>query len=93
MESETVSNHTDNPSSGQPKTPPSPILPPVSDLGAALDAPLTTGMAMIAAERFRQIAVEGWQSEHDDGHDEGELAKAALCYERARCERSQETFD
>jgi len=35
-----VSNHIDDPSSGQPKTPPSPILPPVSDVAAALAAPL-----------------------------------------------------
>src|SRR5207302_1652935 len=34
----------------------------------------------IAAERKRQIEVEGWDSQHDDNHDNGELAKAAACY-------------
>jgi hypothetical protein len=34
----------------------------------------------IAAERQRQIEVEGWTPEHDDEHDDGQLAKAASCY-------------
>jgi len=34
----------------------------------------------IAAERARQLAEEGWTLEHDDGHDNGELADAAACY-------------
>lgn len=34
----------------------------------------------IAAERRRQIEVEGWTSLHDDGHANGELASAAACY-------------
>lgn len=34
----------------------------------------------IAAERRRQIAVEGWTPEHDDGHADGEIAEAAACY-------------
>lgn len=34
----------------------------------------------IAAERRRQIEVEGWSPEHDDRHDSGELAEAAACY-------------
>lgn len=34
----------------------------------------------IAAERKRQIEVEGWTLEHDDMHEDGELAKAAACY-------------
>jgi hypothetical protein len=34
----------------------------------------------IAAERRRQIEVEGWTSEHDDRHERGELAKAAAAY-------------
>lgn len=38
------------------------------------------GAALIAAERERQIAEEGWTPEHDDGHDESELAIAAACY-------------
>lgn len=34
----------------------------------------------IAAERERQKQEEGWTLEHDDEHDEGELAAAAGCY-------------
>jgi hypothetical protein len=34
----------------------------------------------IAAERRRQIEVEGWTPEHDDKHADGGLAKAAGCY-------------
>ena len=38
------------------------------------------GVGLIAAERHRQISVEGWTAEHDDGHRRGELAQAALAY-------------
>jgi hypothetical protein len=34
----------------------------------------------IAAERRRQIEVEGFSAAHDDRHAEGELAEAAACY-------------
>lgn len=34
----------------------------------------------IAAERLRQINMEGWTLEHDDTHDRGELADAAAAY-------------
>lgn len=34
----------------------------------------------ILAERQRQQAVEGWTPEHDDEHNRGELAMAAVCY-------------
>lgn len=34
----------------------------------------------IAAERKRQIDVEAWSLEHDDGHDRGEMADAAAAY-------------
>jgi hypothetical protein len=34
----------------------------------------------ILAERKRQYSEEGWSLEHDDGHDQGELAEAAVCY-------------
>jgi hypothetical protein len=39
-----------------------------------------TGIELIAAERQRQIDVEGWTPEHDDMHDEGQLTGAAECY-------------
>jgi hypothetical protein len=34
----------------------------------------------VAAERVRQIEQEGWSAEHDDGHTDGSLAKAAAAY-------------
>jgi hypothetical protein len=36
----------------------------------------------IAAERRRQIEGEGWTHEHDDEHEDGEMATAAACYVR-----------
>jgi hypothetical protein len=38
------------------------------------------GIELIAAERQRQIDVEGWTREHDDELFKGELAAAAVCY-------------
>ncbi|MFQ6550472.1 hypothetical protein AADZ90_021220 [Aestuariibius sp. 2305UL40-4] len=40
----------------------------------------TAGAAAIAGERSRQIDEEGWTAEHDDTHENGEMAKAAACY-------------
>lgn len=34
----------------------------------------------VLAERVRQVEEEGWTPEHDDGHADGEIAKAAACY-------------
>lgn len=34
----------------------------------------------VIAERQRQINAEGWSTEHDDEHDAGELAAAAIAY-------------
>ena len=48
----------------------------------------------IAAERRRQIEVEGWDTGHDDEHDEGQMADAAAAYamtERSREMRCQES--
>lgn len=39
-----------------------------------------TGAELIAAERARQVKEEGYDESHDDDHDEGELAMAAVCY-------------
>lgn len=38
------------------------------------------GVVAIAAERRRQIEVEGWTPEHDDTHRDGEMAVAGACY-------------
>lgn len=37
-------------------------------------------MQMIAVERQRQIAAEGWTPEHDDEHRDGEMLQAGMCY-------------
>lgn len=37
-------------------------------------------IAEIAAERQRQVEDEGWTPEHDDQHDNNQLALAAACY-------------
>jgi hypothetical protein len=42
------------------------------------------GAELIAAERQRQIDVEGWTPEHDDLHSAGELQQAARCYMSSR---------
>lgn len=39
-----------------------------------------TGCQLIAAERKRQIEVEGWTADHDAKHVCGELTDAAVCY-------------
>jgi len=39
-----------------------------------------TPIADIAAERQRQMAIEGWSPEHDDKHTDGSLARAASVY-------------
>ena len=38
------------------------------------------GIALIRAERLRQIAVEGYTPEHDAEHADSELAEAAAAY-------------
>lgn len=44
------------------------------------NTPLTQAAVDVLAERRRQIEVEGWTPEHDDGHRHSELADAAACY-------------
>lgn len=39
-----------------------------------------TGAELIAKERDRQVASEGYDGAHDDDHVGGELALAAACY-------------
>ncbi len=41
---------------------------------------VSKGIELIAAERRRQVEVEGWTPEHDAEHVNGELAVAASCY-------------
>lgn len=38
------------------------------------------GIDLIREERVRQVTQEGWTPEHDEQHEDGELALAACCY-------------
>lgn len=42
-------------------------------------------VAEISQERTRQVREEGYSPEHDDIHDNAELATAAACYCRDNC--------
>ncbi len=55
-------------------------LKKTQELIERIEKKIMTGTELIAAERQRQIEVEGWSPEHDDEHDDAELASAALCY-------------
>lgn len=44
---------------------------------------LRPGADLIASERARQVVVEGWTAEHDDGYDGAELIAAAIGYANA----------
>lgn len=37
-------------------------------------------LADVRAERVRQMHAEGWTPEHDDAHDDGQMAMAAAAY-------------
>ena len=41
---------------------------------------LSPGLVGISIERQRQIEKHEWTAEHDDEHDDGQLAMAASCY-------------
>ena len=56
-------------------------LAPAPDAVARLvEADTPRAWTDVLDERKRQVAVEGWTPEHDDEHDEGELAAAAGSY-------------
>jgi len=54
------------------------------DTDATAERPLVqwTSQALldVAAERRRQIEVEGWTPEHDDQHGDNSMSIAAACY-------------
>lgn len=54
---------------------------------------MSAGADAIAAERQRQMDVEGWTPEHDAEHDKGELVDGARAYLAAAryCEAKQLT--
>lgn len=47
----------------------------------------------ISAERRRQIEVEGWTPEHDDGHSSEEMARAAASYVLSHAGLIESAFD
>lgn len=49
------------------------------DIAALLVMP-SNGARLVAAERRRQVEVEGWTPEHDAAHDRAELLAAARTY-------------
>ena len=50
------------------------------------------GAELIYRERNRQLREEGWTAEHDDEHNQGELALAAACYALAELHREKEMY-
>lgn len=52
----------------------------VDQIVADLDQPYVHVAMDLAGERHRQIAEEGFDTEHDDAHANGEIARAAACY-------------
>lgn len=44
---------------------------------------LSKAAADVIAERRRQVEVEGWTADHDDGHDAFQMASAAMTYVHA----------
>lgn len=41
---------------------------------------MKTAIELVVEERARQISVEGWTAEHDEKHDNSQLAYAASAY-------------
>lgn len=41
---------------------------------------LTKAAQDVLAERQRQVDVEGWDANHDDNNNRGDMARAAACY-------------
>ena len=51
-----------------------------------------TGIERIAAERARQIEIEGWDADHDSMHDPDTLELAASCYAAPPSHRGSKTI-
>jgi hypothetical protein len=51
-----------------------------TDARSADRALLTPGMLLVRDERNRQINAEGFDDQHDDAHDGGDLSRAGRCY-------------
>lgn len=55
-------------------------MTPAERILAAVAVTFGEGCYSVCKERLRQIEDEGWTSEHDDQHKEGQLADAASTY-------------
>lgn len=55
-------------------------LETLAKLAAAPGKEVPQAWIDVQEERRRQITAEGWTPEHDDEHDNGEMARAAACY-------------
>ena len=65
-----------DPTAWQPLPPPPGSTPPRPiDMGE-----IERALEDVRAERERQKTVEGWTPKHDDEHQTGDLARAAVCY-------------
>ena len=63
------------------------------DKSAPCSSRCSAAIELIAAERERQISVEGWTTEHDDRHKSGELGDAAACYAMSERHRGRVIWD
>jgi hypothetical protein len=62
----------------------------ISSLGAGALVKEQAGIVRIMSERLRQVSEEGWTPEHDDEHDDWEMAKAAVVYVLGVAHRGKE---
>jgi hypothetical protein len=53
---------------------------------------VSTGVQLIASERHRQIHEEQFTPEHDQAHNDGDLASAAACYAMRGRDREERTY-
>lgn len=53
---------------------------PAADPRPDVEDEIERVLADVRAERLRQVTDEGWTPEHDDQHQEGELARAGAIY-------------
>lgn len=59
---------------------------------AVADLGYTISVGMIAAERRRQVEGESWNSMHDDGLENGQLALASACYALESADMASQGF-
>nr|WP_297388199.1 hypothetical protein [uncultured Roseateles sp.] len=57
-----------------------PLTDPAPAPAVEAQADMSSAARDVLAERSRQIEVEGWTPEHDDEHDDGNIASAASAY-------------